>query len=103
MRLEPEALRLLVADGVYWRRPAKRLWQLTISSSPVTKPYLQRPANAYSKTKKSSLPSITFQPNMGSYEFSGTVKTLKSGSGSCQFSLASEKSDGPEKSAGTAS
>jgi hypothetical protein len=44
-----------------WHRPAKRLWQLTISSSPVTKPNFQRPANAWRKIKKSSLPSMTFQ------------------------------------------
>jgi putative transposase len=42
-----------------------RLWQVTISSSPVTKPNFQRPANACRKIKKSSLPSMTFQPNIG--------------------------------------
>ena len=90
------------AGRVYWRRLAKRLWQLAISSSAVTKPNFQSPANAFSMTKKSSLPSITFQPNMGSHEFSGTVKTLESPSAGCRFSLASEKSDGLEKWAETA-
>src|SRR6202022_2790096 len=48
-----------------WRLSAKRLWPLTISSSPVTKPNFQRPANAWRKIKKSCLPSMTFRPNIG--------------------------------------
>jgi hypothetical protein len=40
------------ADGVYWRRPPKRLWQLTIGSSPVTKPYLQRACECLQQDKE---------------------------------------------------
>src|ERR1700730_1873398 len=43
-----------------WRLSAKRLWPLTISSSPVTKPNFQRPTNAWREIKKSSLPSMNF-------------------------------------------
>src|ERR1700737_335012 len=44
-----------------WRLSAKRLWPLTISSSPVTKPNFQRPANAWREIiKKSYLPSMNF-------------------------------------------
>src|SRR6516162_3176956 len=48
-----------------WRRPAKQLWQLTISSSPVTKPNSQKPANAWRRIKKSCLPFTTSQLNIG--------------------------------------
>src|SRR5271165_4365233 len=50
-----------------WRRPAKQLWEPTISSSPVTKPNSQKPANAWRKIKKSCLPFTTSRPNLAAF------------------------------------
>ena len=48
-----------------WRRLAKQLWRPTISSSPVSKPNSQKPANAWRKIKRSCLPFTTFRLNIG--------------------------------------
>ena len=48
-----------------WRRPAKQLWQPTISSSPVTRPNSIKPANECRKIKKSCLPFTTSRPYIG--------------------------------------
>src|SRR5712691_10952172 len=48
-----------------WRRPAKQLWQPTISSSPVTNSNSQKPANAWRRIKKCCLHFTTSRPNIG--------------------------------------